>query len=222
MRIQIRKLLFPLLTSALLAAAASVQGATITISFEAYPGPDGKLGTSDDIAVPDCPSFICPAGWGNNFATMGITFAGPLVQSPWFPGSGSSNHYIYEAMDAGFSFPVNGISVLSYSYWSVAIYALDSSHNVIATNTLANPNSGSAPLLGTLSLSTVQPISEVWVLPSGCSIGGSESACDGILNLDNLVLTTPDGTTTPEPSTVLPICAALSLALVRRKAGWRI
>jgi hypothetical protein len=199
---------------AALLVATSMHAGTIAISFEAFPGPDGVLGTSDDIPAPNCGGgVITPCGPINNdFSTMGIQFSsGTLFQGSFFPGTTSSNHFISSSPpDATFSFQVYGISILSYSFWSDVLYALDSSNNVIAATTLTNPNSGSAFFLGTLSLSTAQPISRFTVLPSGCSIGGAGGTCNEILNLDNLVLTT----TVPEPSLRLPVLAALSLALV--------
>ena len=93
------------------------------------------------------------------------------------------------------------------------LYALDASNNIIATNTLTNSEGGF--LLGTLGLSTAQPISRFTVLPLGCSIGGTGGACNDILNLDSLVLETP--APVPEPSLLLPILGMLSLALVKQK-----
>src|SRR5215831_15773817 len=104
----------------------------------------------------------------------------------FFAGTTSSNHFISSSPPyATFSFQVYGISILSYSLWSDVLYALDSSNSVIATNMLTNPNSGSSFFLGTLSLSSAHPMSRFTVLPSGCSIGGTEGSCDEILNLDN-------------------------------------
>jgi hypothetical protein len=213
-----RKLLFSLLTSVLL-ATTSVQADTIAISFEAFPGPDGVLGTIDDVPAPICGGgviSIC-GPIGSDFSTMGIQFSsGTLFQGSFFPGTTSFNHFISSSPpDATFSFPVYGISILSYSLWSDVLYAFDSSNNVIVTDTLTNPSSGSSFFLGTLSLSIAQPIRRFTVLPSGCSIGATGGACSEILNLDNLALTTA----TPEPSLLVPICAALSLVLVRRKMG---
>jgi hypothetical protein len=209
------------LLSAML-VATSIHAGTIGISFEAFPGPDGVLGTSDDIPASNCGGGIISicGPIGNDFSTMGIQFSsGTLFQGSFFPGTTSSNHFISSSPpDAIFSFQVHGISLLSYSLWSDVLYALDSSNNVIANNTLTNPNSGSSFFLGTLSLSSAQPISRFTVLPSGCSIGGTGGACDHILNLDNLVLTTVSEV--PEPSLLLPILAALSLALVRHKIVW--
>lgn len=200
----------------------SIQAGPIAISFETFPGADGVLGTIDDVPAPNCGGgVISICGLiGNNFSTMGIQFAsGTLFQGSFFPSTTSSNHFISSTPpDATFSFQVYSISILSYSFWSDVLYALDSSNNVIATNTLTNPSSGSSFFLGTLSLSTAQPISRFTVLPSGCSIGASRGACNEILNLDNLALTT---TPIPEPSLLLPICAALSLAAVRRTVGSR-
>jgi hypothetical protein len=209
-----QKLLCSLCTLALLVATPVLAG-SIAIDFEAFPGPDGVLGTADDIPTLNCGGGFCSAGTlGNNFSTMGIQFStGSLFQGSLFPGTLSSNHFISSSPpDATFSFPVFGISILSYSFWTDVLYALDSSNNVIGTNTLTNPSSGLSSFLGTLSLSTAQPVARFTVLPSGCSIGATGGACNEILNLDNLTLTTG----VPEPSLLLPICVALSLALVKR------
>jgi len=203
------------LLSALL-VVASVKAGTITISFEAFPGPDGVLGTNDDVPAPNCGGTVISicGPVGNDFSTMGIQFSsGALFQGPLFPGTTSSNHFISSSPpDATFAFPVYGISILSYSVWSDVLYAVDSSNRVIATNTLINPNSGSSFFLGTLTLSTAEPINRFTVLPFGCSIYDTGGACEDILNLDTLVLTT-----VPEPSVFFPILAMFSVALVRYK-----
>jgi len=202
-----------------LLVATSVQAGTITITFEAFPGPDAVLDTSDDIPAPNCGGgviSIC-GPIGNAFSTMGIQFSsGTLFQGSFFPATTSSNHFISSSPpDATFSFEVYDISIRSYSFWSAVLYALDSSNNIIGTNMLINPNSGSAAFLGTLGLSTAQPISRFTVLPTGCSIGATGGTCNEILNLDNLVLST---SAIPEPSSLFLICAgALPLAIAKRK-----
>lgn len=215
------KLLFSLVAAALV--VIPVQGSTVSIDFEAFPGPDGILGTIDDIPTPSCGGgvlSIC-GPIGDSFSTMGMKFAtGTLFQGSLFPGSADSNHYVSSTPpDATFAFPVYGLSIVSYSYWSDVLYALDSSNTVIATDTLTSPTVGSAFFLGTLSLETTQPISRFTVLPAGCSIGATRGACDEILNLDNLVLTTAAASTsaTPEPSLLFSICLGLAFIIVRRK-----
>ena len=214
------KLLFSLVAAALV--VIPVQGSTVSIDFEAFPGPDGILGTIDDIPTPSCGGgvlSIC-GPIGDSFSTMGMKFAtGTLFQGSLSPGSADSNHYVSSTPpDATFAFPVYGISILSYSYWSDVLYALDSSNTVIATDTLTSPTVGSAFFLGTLSLETTQPISRFTVLPDGCSIGATRvGACDEIVNLDNLVLTTASTSAAPEPSLLFPFCVGLAFVFVRRK-----
>lgn len=84
------------------------------------------------------------------------------------------------------------ISITSYSIWTATLYALDEDNNVIASNTLTNPNAGVSFFRGTLSVSSSRPIHRFTVLPAGCQIGGSR--CDEILNLDNLDLIAPPPT----------------------------
>jgi hypothetical protein len=168
-------------------ARATATDTSVTIDFERFPGSDGILGTADDT-FPACDTNgICEL-LGSQFAGLGINFtSGLLLQSGLFPGSSSSNHYVSSSPpDATFSIPVTGISITSYSVWTATLYALDEANNVIASNTLTNPNAGSSFFLGTLSVSTSSPIRRFTVLAGNCQIG---ERCDQILNLDDLVLT---------------------------------
>ena len=185
---------------------ATATGASVTIDFERFPGPDGILGTVDDTLpacnTPGCTN-LCPCeSLNSQFAGIGLTFAsGLLLQGDLFPGSSSSNHFVSSSPpDATFSIPVTGISITSYSFWTATLYALDDANNVIASNTLTNPNAGSAFFLGTLSVSTSTPIRRFTVLAAGCQIGGG--MCNQILNLDNLALTSPSTTPPAEVPTV--------------------
>jgi hypothetical protein len=185
---------------------ATVTGTSVTIDFDRFPGPDGILGTADDT-FPTCDTNgctnLCPCeSLGSQWTGIGITFtSGLLLQGDLFPGSGLSNHFVSSSPpDATFSIPVTGISITSYSVWTATLYALDEANNVIASNTLTNPNAGSAFFLGTLSVSTNVPIRRFTVLAAGCQIGGG--MCDQILNLDNLVLTSPSPTPPAEVPTV--------------------
>jgi len=175
----------------------------VLIDFEQFPGPDGVIGTTDDIPAPPCPSGICLIPL-NQFASMGVTFTrGTLFQGSFFPGTASTNHFISSTPpDATFTRLVTGITITSYSFWTATLYALDANGNIIATNTLTNPNAGSLLLLGTLSVSTSQPIARFTVLPAGCQVGGSR--CDPILNLDNLTLTAPTPPPPPNDSNAIP------------------
>lgn len=172
--------------------ARSAPDTSVTIDFERFPGPDGMLGNGDDT-FPACDvNGICEL-LGSQFASMGILFtSGLLEQGAFFPGSSPSNHFVSSSPpDATFSMPVTGISITSYSVWTATLYALDESNNVIASNTLTNPNAGSSFFLGTLTVSTSIPIRRFTVLPAGCQIG--ESFCSPILNLDDLVLVSTSG-----------------------------
>jgi hypothetical protein len=174
---------------ALLGLSSGAAQAQVTIDFERFPGPDGILGTADDtFPVCNVPVNSPCEPLGSHFASMGITFtSGEIFQGGFFPGSSLSNHYVSSSPpDATFSVPISGISITSFSFWTATLYALDEADNVIASNTLSNPNAGSGFFLGTLSVSANRPIRRFTVLAAGCQIG---SPCDQILNLDNLVLT---------------------------------
>jgi hypothetical protein len=180
---------------AAIAPAMAAEG-PVFIDFERFPGPDGIIGTADDIPTPPAPSSCtggaCPVALLNDqFSSMGITFTrGTLHIGSLFPNSLPTNHFISSTPpDATLSRLVTGISITSYSFWTATLYALDENNNVIASDTLTNPSAGSAFLLGTLNVSADRPIRRFTVLPAGCQIG--VSLCDPILNLDNLVLIAP-------------------------------
>jgi hypothetical protein len=168
-------------------------GQSVLIDFEQFPGPDGIIGTADDIPAPPCsgPSPALCFNLSNEFSSMGLTFtSGTLFQASLFPGTALTNHFLSSPITDGmFSRPVTGVSITSYSFWTATLYALDENNNVIASDTLTNPNAGSSFFLGTLSVSLSRPIRRFVVLPAGCQIGASQ--CNPILNLDNLILIEP-------------------------------
>src|SRR5438552_8015469 len=123
---------------------AAATDPSVTIDFERFPGPGGILGTTDDT-VPTCDMTGICENLGSQFASIGITFtSGLLERGALFPATTSSNHFVSASPpDAIFSRPVTGISITSYSVWTATLYALDGANNVIASNTLTNPNVGS-------------------------------------------------------------------------------
>jgi len=170
-------------------SGSSIAGAEIfagpwVIDFEHYPGPDGLLGTADDVPTPGCPAAPpCLEGpvaaLTTQYASVGITFSqGTLHYAPSFwPGH---DHFISSTPPiASFSVPVRQVSITSYSAHNATLTAYDASNNVLGTSVLTNPSPGSF-YLGTLSLTTTQPIDHFSVLPDNPSL---------ILNLDNLVFT---------------------------------
>ena len=183
------------LTFAAVVTAARGTDPSVFIDFERFPGADGILGSTDDIAAPSCQ--IC-GRLSNEFSSMGVTFSGgTLAQGNLFPVSATNNHYITSTpLDAALSRIVTGISITSYSFWTTTLYALDENNNVIASDTLTNPNAGSSFFLGTLSVSTDRPIRRFTVLAAGCEIG---KQCDKIVNLDDLSLIAPNTTAASAP-----------------------
>ncbi|MEP7010355.1 MAG: IPTL-CTERM sorting domain-containing protein [Acidobacteriota bacterium] len=176
-----------LLLASVLARPAGAQ--SVLVDFENFPGPDGAFGTADDIPAPPCPGGIC-GPLSNEFSSFGMTFSsGTLGTIPLFPGAPVTNHYITSTPpDATFTRPVAGISTTSYSLWTATLYALDAKGAILASDTLEHPSPGSFFFLGTLSVSTTEPIARFAILPAGCSIG---EPCSPILNLDDLTLTAP-------------------------------
>jgi hypothetical protein len=179
----------------------------VAISFEVFPGPDGEYGTPDDEPTPICgtdPLSICSFSSSNYSNNQVVFSSGTPFQGGFFPGSDSSNHYISSTpLIANFTSPISGISVTSYSSWTAILYAFDALNNVIASDVLTNTTQGNEALLGTLKVSTHQPIAYFKVLAEGCPL--SANTCDRILNLDNLILTV-------SPPTLIKTCSIINLA----------
>lgn len=194
-----KKLLPSLLLSLFSLIAMPAHAGRITIDFEHLPGADGILGTADDTLMPA--TFLQPLN--DQFASIGLTFTqGTLLQAAFYDGD-ASNHFISSTNPiAVLSKPVTGISIGSYSFWDAVLTVYDIDGNVIATDRLANPQQGTQPLRGELSLTSTQLIYGFSILPDDPN---------RILNLDNLVLTTADaGADVPEP----PASALFALGLV--------
>jgi hypothetical protein len=166
------------------ALATSSKAQNVTIDFEHYPGPDGLLGTPDDVPTPT--TVLCqpqPCGEGpvaqltDQYSSVGVTFSeGTLGYFLGFwPGH---RHFISStSVVAALSRPARTVSVTSYSYWNATLTAYDASDNVLGTSVLTHPPPGGGPFLGTLTLTTTQRIARFSVLPDNPSF---------ILNLDDL------------------------------------
>ncbi len=109
----VRRLALSLATMAIFSVQANA--APIVITFEAFPGADGILGTSDDTSPID--TFLQPLN--DQFSSMGLTFSqGSLLKASFYDGN-PDNHFISSTNPvATLSVPVFGISVDSYSYWN--------------------------------------------------------------------------------------------------------
>lgn len=161
---------------------------TLLIDFEAFPGLDGILGTVDDIPTPTYPELTPCLSLSSEFSSVGVDFSsGTLFQGAFFPGTSSGNHFVSsEPLDVTFSSSVHSVSVQSFSTWTAVAYALDSSGNILATDVLVHPTPGTGTFfLGTLVVSSAQPIARFLVHPEGCGI---DDSCSEILNLDNLIV----------------------------------
>jgi hypothetical protein len=187
------------------------RSSAIKINFDFSPGPDSKYGTNDDEPAP-----LCSGSSGLNICDFSSSFysnnqikfsSGTPFQGNFFPGKNSNNHFISSSpLIASFSLPVNGISVKSYSNWTAILWAFDASNNVIASDVLVNHTQGNRAFFGKLMVFTNQPIAYFKVLAEGCH--PSNSTCDHILNLDDLVLTV-------SPPTLMKTCSIIG------SANWR-
>lgn len=203
MSLSIRRLIPLALSLVLTCAHADVRAGEILIDFETLPGADGVLGTADDVPTDDV--FLQPLG--DKFASAGVVFTqGTLLQSDFFDGN-PVNHYISSTSPVGFfTRPVTGISIDSRSFWDAVLTAYDSQGNVMASDTLLNPNAGREILQGVLSISTTAPIYGFSILPNNPNY---------ILNLDNLRLTIAE---VPEPGQLPLLATGLALmATLRRR-----
>lgn len=220
---------FAFLASLVTAAPYAQAQSAVIVDFESYPGPDGRLGTADDVATPTCPGAptgIC-APITAAYSGAGITFAsGTLAQGALFPGSAATNHFVSSSPpDVRLSFPVYGVTITSYSNWTAVLHAFDAGGTLIATHTLVNPTAGSGFFLGTLRVATSVPIARFVALEASCTVDGP--FCNQILNLDDFVLATappaPTPTGTPGPVAVPTASTwsleALALALLASSAG---
>ncbi|MFC5461015.1 PEP-CTERM sorting domain-containing protein [Massilia niabensis] len=191
------------------ALSAPASAAVITMNFESFPGPDGILGTADDVSAPN--TFLQPLR--DQYASLGVTFTqGTLLQDN-FMGGAASNHFISSTYPIGvFSVPVLGIRIDSRSFWDAFLTAYDVNGNILAQDVLLNPNAGWAPLAGQLSLTSLTPIHRFSVMANNA---------DRILNLDNLVLTTAEPSAeVPEPQTLAMFGLGLAMlgATARRRS----
>jgi len=165
---------------------AGVTTPAVTIDFETFPGPDGILGTADDVTPPTGPENSPVLGLSNEFASVGVIFdQASLFFGPAFgaaPGFGS--YYLSSVpVQATLTVPVFGIEITSYSNWNAKLTAFDFNDRILAVANLWHPNPGPSKALGTLHLSTNQPIARFTVIEQS----GNGSL---ILNLDSLVLKT--------------------------------
>lgn len=167
--------------------------AAIVIDFELYPGPDGRLGTADDVVPPStCPGGGpggCPvAGLSSQWSALGVLFTrGTLFAAPQgFPGAGFGNHYLSsQPVEGSFSVPVYGIEITSYSKWNARLTTYDGNGRVLGVANLWHPAPGAGGPWhrGTLRLCTSEPIARFAIIEES----GNANL---ILNLDHLVLTT--------------------------------
>ena len=154
------------------------------IDFEFFPGPDGELGTADDIAAPDCDLICFPLDI--QFESLGLIFtSGWLFQGGFFPETPASNHFISsEPASVTLASPVFDVSIESYSVHDATLYGFDEMDQVIAVDTLEHPGGGD-PFFGALRITSDLPVWRFLVQATECEIGGP---CNPILNLDNLGL----------------------------------
>jgi hypothetical protein len=163
-----------------LVLAGPALAGTLLVDFEHYPGPDGRLLTSDDVPTPTCPVPLSPAvNLTTEYASVGLTFSSGTLfcgGTSFWPGH---EHFLSSSpLDATLSIPVHGISITSYSYWTATLTAYDAANNVLATDVFGG--TGTGPTLGTLTVSTSVPIARFTVRADTINL---------ILNLDDLVLT---------------------------------
>jgi hypothetical protein len=171
---------------ALVALPDVVKAERIVLDFERFPGPDGQLGTADDL-TPGADLIRLM----DEFSSVGVIFAqGTLGQSEFFDGN-PENHFITSTPPVAFlTVPVFGITIESNSFWNATLTAFDANNAILGTATLLNATPGISPRRGILSVNSRVPINQFSVLPPEAG---------EILNLDNLVLT-PNAV--PEPTTL--------------------
>jgi hypothetical protein len=200
-----RTLLICSTVAALLLGAAPAFATPVLVDFESFPGPDGVLGTADDL--PSYPGSIIPLS--NEFSAIGLNFdRGTLFKDAFYDGD-PENHFLSSSNPIGrFSVPVFGISIESFSHWTARLNAFDIDGLLIDSVALVHQIDGPFFERGTLSLKTGQQIYSFTV---------EADTPDHILNLDNLVLDVAAPAAVPEPSQLLMFPLSLGLLALARK-----
>ena len=165
--------------------------ASIQIDFDVFPGGDGVFGTEDDQFPPSC-DFWC-YDLLDEFSSIGVRFnTGSLYQVPggFFPDRPADNHFVSRyPLNIELDQPAFSVSIRSYSVWNAVLYAYDQQDQLIASDTLSHPNPQSDFYLGTMSVTTEEPIYQVIVMADTCAPDPvTPMLCDEILNLDDLQL----------------------------------
>lgn len=118
----------------------------ISIGFDRFPGSDGILGTADDVTLPACdhPVQGCIlVTLTDEYHTIGVDFVNWTVHF-----NSRYGHYvnygsgIQPTPRVVFSRPVYGISVTSYSIWSLRLTTRDALGNTLHDILLPHPNEG--------------------------------------------------------------------------------
>lgn len=212
----------PMFVVALLLFGLQVASAAqIVIDFESSPGPDGLLGTADDIPTP-VPCIACLPLGALGYGALGINFtSGSLSVDEGFfkfPGHGPNNHISSSSVpDATLSIPVYKISLSSYSIWTLTMYAFDASGAILDTDTFANPPQDEFAL-SRLEVISATPIARFTVRPEGCL--PSEERCDRILNIDDMVFDTQPQPASLNPTVNVPTLNSWLLVVLVALISW--
>jgi len=135
-------------------SSPDIAAGEIAINFETLPGPDGRLGTGDDIPMPGCPGAAgcLVTTLSNEFASMGVTFVNwPVFFEPRAVSAGNvqtNNHTVTYGSGAEprpevrLSVPVYRVSLTSFSVWSLRLDLFDTNGVSIGSTSLPHPNPG--------------------------------------------------------------------------------
>jgi hypothetical protein len=200
-----RTLLIASTVCTFLLGAVPAYATPVSIDFETFPGPDGVLGTADDL--PSYDGSIIPLS--NEFSAIGLNFdRGTLFKDAFYDGD-PDNHFLSSSNPIGhFSVPVFGIRIESFSHWTATLSAFDINGVLIDTAVLFHPIDAPFFDRGMLSLTTNQQIYSFRI---------DADTPDHILNLDNLVLDVAAPAAVPEPSQLLMFPLSLGLLALARK-----
>ena len=189
------------LGAALAALLLHASASAFTLGFGTFPGPDGKLGTIDDVVDRGSNLDTQYSALGITFQQGATFFVGPFIQPPF-------EQFISSVRTAAtFSIPVFGVGFDVRTAWTTTLTAFGSGGQVLATNRFEHP-AGNNLVSATMTVASATPIASFTV---------EADQPNHIVNIDNLVVTTTAPVPEPHEGLMLVAGVAVVAAWTRRR-----